>query len=448
MRKPVIFLAVVALLAAALIAPAGAQTKPRGFIRDAEIETTIRAYATPLFTAAGLDPQSVRVYLVNDDTLNAFVAGGMNLFINTGLLMRSESANQLIGVIAHETGHIAGGHLARTQEALENATAEMILAYVLGIGAAIATGDSGAGAAVITGGQTIAQRSLLQYSRTQESAADQAALSYLDRTGQSARGLLEFLEVLGDQELLLSSQQDPYLRTHPLSSDRVDTVRNYVSGSPYADSAEPPDFIAAHARMRAKLVGFLRPLGRVLQQYPESDGSLEGRYARAIAYYRAADLKRALPMVDGLIAERPDDPFFQELKGQILFENGRAREALPYYEAAVRLQPDAPLLRQGLAQVQLESGDPELNRAALGQLDEVVRIEPHNAGAWRLLSIAYGRDGQIGMTALALAESAGARGDSKEARQQADRALKLLPENSPAWLRAQDIFNAASRDDS
>ncbi|MEX0697472.1 MAG: M48 family metalloprotease [Dongiaceae bacterium] len=447
MRKLIAALAIVALLAAAPIAPADAQAKPRGFIRDAEIETTIRAYATPLFAAAGLDPQSVRVYLVNDDTLNAFVAGGMNLFIYTGLLMRSESANQLIGVIAHETGHIAGGHLARTQEALENATAESILAFVLGIGAAIATGDSGAGAAVIAGGQSIAQRSLLQYSRTQESAADQAALSYLDRTAQSARGMLEFLEVLGGQELLLSNQQDPYLRTHPLSRDRVDTVRNYVSGSPYADAVEPPEFVVAHARMRAKLVGFLRPLGRVLQQYPESDNSLEGRYARAIAYYRAADLKRALPMVDGLISERPDDPFFHELKGQILFENGRAREALPYYEAAVRLQPDAPLLRQGLAQVQLESGDPELNRAALAQLDEVVRIEPHNAGAWRLLSIAYGRDGQLGMTALALAESAGARGDTKEARQQADRALKLLPENSPAWLRAQDIFNAASRDD-
>jgi len=434
-------------LAAAPIAPADAQTKPLGFIRDAEIETTIRAYATPLFAAAGLDPQSVRVYLVNDDTLNAFVAGGMNLFIYTGLLMRSESANQLIGVIAHETGHIAGGHLARTQEALEHATAESILAFVLGIGAAIATGDSGAGAAVIAGGQSIAQRSLLQYSRTQESAADQAALSYLDRTAQSARGILEFLEFLGDQELLLSNQQDPYLRTHPLSRDRVDTVRNHVAGSPYADAPEPPDFVVAHARMRAKLVGFLRPLGRVLQQYPESDNSLEGRYARAIAYYRAPDLKRALPLIDGLIAERPDDPFFQELKGQILFENGRALEALPYYEAAVRLQPHAPLLRQGLAQVQLESGDPGLNRAALGQLDEVVRIEPDNAGAWRLLSIAYGRDGQLGMTALALAESASARGNAKEARLQADRALKLLPENSPAWLRAQDIFNAASRDE-
>ena len=447
MRKLIVSLVIAALLAAAPIAPAGAQNKPLGFIRDAEIETTIRAYATPLFTAAGLDPQSVHVYLVNDDTLNAFVAGGMNLFINTGLLMRSENANQLIGVIAHETGHIAGGHLARTQDALEDATAEMILAYVLGLGAAIATGNSGAGAAVIAGGQSIAQRSLLQYSRTQESAADQAALSYLDRTAQSARGMLEFLEVLGDQELLLSNQQDPYLRTHPLSNDRIDTVRNFVAGSRYADAAEPSEFVVAHARMRAKLVGFLRPLGRVLQQYPESDGSLEGRYARAIAYYRAADLKRALPMVDGLISERPDDPFFQELKGQILFENGRAREALPYYEAAVRLQPDAPLLRQGLAQVQLESGDPELNRAALAQLDEVVRIEPHNAAAWRLLSIAYGRDGQLGMTALALAESAGARGNSKEARQQADRALKLLPESSPAWLRAQDIFNAASRDE-
>jgi predicted Zn-dependent protease len=432
-------------LALALLAPTTATAQQISLIRDAEIEATIRSYATPLFTAAGIEPEAVRVHIVNDDTLNAFVAGGMNLFLNTGLLMRSESANQVIGVIAHETGHIAGGHLARTQEALRAATAEAIIAYVLGIGAAIATGDGAAGAAVIGGGQSMAQRSLLKYTRTQESAADHAAVSYLDATGQSSRGMLEFFEILGTQDLLLSGNQDPYLRTHPLTSERVEFVRRHLATSQYTDVPSSPEFVQSHARMRAKLIGFLEPLGRVLQHYPKSDDSLEARYARAIAFYRDARLNEALPLIDGLIAEYPQDPYFQELKGQILYENGRTAEALPYYKAAVALQPHSPMLRLGLARVQLDLEDPAFIKSAIGNLEEVVRAEPRNPGAWRFLSVGYGRDGQLSMAALALAEAALSRGDKSEAQAQADRALRQLPEGSSAWIRAQDILDQASR---
>lgn len=417
-----------------------------GLVRDAEVEGIIRAYATPLFQAAGLDAESVRIYLVSDDSLNAFVAGGMNLFINTGLLMRAESANQIIGVIAHETGHIAGGHLARTQEALKNASTEAIIAFVLGM-AVVVAGQGDAGTAIIGGGTAMAQADLLKYSRTQESAADHAGVSYLDATGQSSRGMLEFFEILEGQELLLTGRQDPYLRTHPLTAERIDFVRQHVENSPFSEAEDPPEFRIKFERMRAKLVGFLRPLNRVLQDYPESDTSLAARYARAIAYYRAGDLDRSMQLLDQLLAEHPDDPFFHELKGQILMEHGRGREAIPYYETAVRLAPHEPLLRLALAQTQLDTEDPDLNRSALRHLEEVTRIEQRNASAWRLLSIAYGRDGQIPMAALALAEAALARGNKDEARAQADRALQQLPEGSPAWLRAQDIFAAASRRD-
>lgn len=434
--------AVMFALTAAL--PATAQNRGPGLVRDAEVEGIIRAYATPLFQAAGIDAASVRIYLVNDDSLNAFVAGGMNLFINTGLLMRAESANQIIGVIAHETGHIAGGHLARTQEALKNASTEAILAFVLGM-AVVVAGQGEAGTAIIGGGTAVAQADLLKYSRTQESAADHAGVSYLDATGQSSRGMLEFFEILEGQELLLSGRQDPYLRTHPLTSERVDFVRQHVGSSPFSQADEPPEFRDGFARMRAKLIGFLRPLNRVLQDYPEDDGSLASRYARAIAHYRAGDLGRSMQLLDQLIAENPDDPFFQELKGQILMEHGRGREAIPYYEAAVRLTPHEPLLRLALAQTQLDTEDPALNKDALRNLEEVTRIEQRNGSAWRLLSIAYGRDGQIPMAALSLAEAALARGDKGQARSQADRALKQLPEGSPAWLRAQDILAAASK---
>jgi predicted Zn-dependent protease len=444
-------LVIAALTAFGLFAsPAGAVT----FIRDAEMEATIAGYVTPLFEVAGLDPSAVHVYLIKDDAINAFVAGGMNIFIYTGLLMKTERPAQLIGVIAHETGHIAGGHLARAQEALREATIEAIVACVLGVGAAAASGNS-AGVGGCALGSHIGQQAMLSFTRTQESAADQAGLSFLDATHQSARGIFEFLTLLAKQEVLLGAQQDPYLRTHPLTQDRIDAVRDHVEHSPYSDVPDKPEFVAEFKRMRAKLFGFLQP-ARALQEYPETDESLEARYARAIAYCCAEQrlpgkLAQAQALIDGLIAEHPDDPYFQELKGQMLFENGRVREAVPYYAAAAKGVPGSALLQLELAQVQIESEDPSLNKKAIAELELAVRAEPKNPDAWHFLSIAYGRDGQLAMMALALAEQAAtsSRKEAKrEAKQQAQRAMQGLPVGSPAWLRAQDIYNASSRDDS
>ena len=446
----------IAVLSAALLLalvpenPGLAQSKSLRLIRDAEVERIIRAYATPLFQAAGLSPSAIDVYLVNDSALNAFVVPGLDMFIHTGLLMRAESPLQVIGVIAHETGHLAAGHTATRGESLRRARRSVLASYVLGLAAAIASGRPELGQAVISGGQDIALKGLLSYTRGQESAADQAAVRLLKGTGQSPRGLLEFLRILGDQEVLLSSNQDPYLRSHPLTQDRISFLREQVRLSRYGEAQANPSFMALHARLRAKLIGFLEPRNRVLQRYPPEDRSLPARYARAIARYRGSDLEAALSQIGALIAEHPDDPYFHELKGQMLFENGRIAEALPAYETAVGLLPEAPQLRLGLAQVQLEANDPklngpELNAQALGHLTEVLRHEPGNAFAWRLTAIAHGRNGDVGMTALALAESALARGQGEEARQQAARAQKILAENSTGWLRASDIEQAALR---
>lgn len=444
LRSRIISLALSISLMAGWTLTAAAQEGRVRLLRDAEIEHIIRVYATPLFNAAGLDPAAISVYLIDDNRLNAFVAGGMNIFINSGLLMRSRDPLEVMGVIAHETGHIAGGHLARTQEALRTASIEAILAAVLGAAAAV-VGGGDVGAAVITGGTSIAQRSLLQYTRTQEAAADQAGVSYLERAGYSSRGLLNFMGVLAGDEALLPENQDPYLRTHPLTRERVDSLRHFVENSRHSDNPAPPELLALHGRMVGKLVGYLEPLGHVLRRYPESDQSLEARYARAIAYYRASDLKKALPLLDQLQAEYPEDAYFHELRGQILFENGRIAEAVGSYQRAVDLDPTEPLLRLGLAQTQLETERADLVRPALAHLEDVVRREPRNSFAWRLLAVAYGRTDQIGMTALALSESALARGNTTEAKAQADRALRILPENSPAWIRAQDIKRAAKR---
>jgi predicted Zn-dependent protease len=445
LRKPPIPLFCVLLLLFGPLLPQRAAAEPLQLIRDAEIENTIRIYATPLFQAAGLSPQGIRLYLVKDRALNAFVAGGLNMFINTGLLIETEEPSEVIGVIAHETGHIAGGHLARSGAALDQTYATLIATYLLGLGAALATGEAGLGAAVISGGQDIALRGLLQYTRTQETSADQAAVNLLRATEQSPEGLMNFMESLSGQEVLLTNNQDPYLRTHPLTQDRIDFLRQAMRESPYANKPVDPELIRLHNRMRAKLIGFLEPMNQVLRQYPLSDTSLPARYARAIAYYRVPDIDKALAEIDALLAEQPDDPYFHELKGQMLLEHGRVVEAVPEYQSAVLSLPDSSQIRQALARAQIALDSREMDRAALENLTVTLSQEPNNAGAWRLSAIAYGRLGDQAMTALSLAESALARGKYVEARDRADHAAGLLTENTASWLRAQDLKNEAER---
>ena len=436
-----------ALILIALCLPAvpAAAEEPISMIRDAEVENTIRAYATPLFAAAGLDAQAVRVHLIKDSRLNAFVAGGLNLFLNTGLLIKAESANQVIGVIAHESGHLMGGHLARMDEALKNATTEAILAMVLGAATAAASGRGDIGGAIMMGGGDVATRGLLAYSRVQEASADQGGLLLLDRTQQSARGFLGFMEILQNEELLSALHQDPYLRTHPLTRDRVDVIRTHVETSPWSNVPPSADLEERHARMRAKLFAFLETPGRTFARFKESDTSLPARYARAIAYYRLPDMARALPAVDALIAERPLDPYFRELKGQMLFENGKAGEALEPYREAVRLLPANPLERIALGQVEVELEDPALLPDAIKNLDEGVSRETDNSFGWHLLGIAYGRSGDEGMSSYALAQEALLTGRVADLVYHAGRAERLLPRGSPAWLRIQDMKREADQ---
>ncbi len=387
----------------------------------------------------------MRIFLVNDDSLNAFVTTGNRMFINTGLLVKADSPLAVIGVIAHETGHMAGGHVAIRGKSIENAQSTIIASYLLGIGAALATGRGEAANAIISGGQDIALKGFLGYSRSQESSADQAGIRLLEATKQSPQGLLDFMSVLRGQEVLLATSQDPYLRTHPLTLERISFLENEVSKSPYKDTPASEELVRLHERMRAKLIGFLQPISRVFQSYPEDDNSLESRYARSIAHYREAELDAALPLIDGLIAENPNDPYFYELKGQMLYENARGIEALPAFEKATELRPNSPQLHFALAQAQIEANQPDLDQKALENLTYTLQHEPNNSSAWRLSAIAYGRSGDTGMTALSLSEAALARGRARESLQHARRAVKILPEGSPSSLRAQDIEGLAAR---
>ncbi|MEM7442704.1 MAG: M48 family metalloprotease [Pseudomonadota bacterium] len=443
MRAFIRILLVLGFVAGGTVSEAMAQGRI-SFIRDAEIETIIRQMARPIFQAAGLNPSAVDIYLVNDRDLNAFVAGGQNMFLNTGLIARTESPGELLGVIAHEAGHIAGGHLARGQEQIERARQLAILTTLLGAAAA-AAGGADIGAATAAGGQASALSSMLSYSRTMESAADQAAMRYLDQAGYSSEGMLSFLETLQDQDLLPSSRQTEYLRTHPLTFDRIEAVRNHVGRSPRTGLEFSPQVWDQFERVRAKLIGFQQPQ-LALQMYPASASGIAPRYGRAIALYRLGQLNQATSVMNQLIAAEPSNPYFQELMGQILFENGRLQEARPFYERADQLLPGEPLIQVALARILIsEGGQANLQEAVDMLTTAVQRPGGRSPFAFRLLATAYGRMDNMGMTALSLAEEALALGDAQTANRQAARALQLLPNGAPGYLRALDVQREAQR---
>lgn len=424
----------------ALFATPQAQAQNRGMtlLRDQEIENTLRTYGRPIFEQAGLSPETVRFILVQDDRLNAFVAGGQNIFVNTGLILETETPDELVGVLAHETGHIAAGHLFRTREAAEDASLQALLAQIIGIAAAIGTRSGDAAMATVAAGSTFAQQSILRHSRVQESAADQAGLRYLQDAQLPVEGFAKFMEKLSSQELLPESQQSEYVRTHPLTRDRIDFLQNAIAQQRRAGTA-PAEWTELHSRMKAKLNGFIFPERAVR----DTGTSVAARYGRAIALYRRAQTKDALALLDTLIGEEPKNPWFHELKGQILFEGGRIEEAIPPYARAVEYAPDSGLIRTAYAHALLEAKENKTARtqAAVKELQRAQRSEPQSAMIHRLLATAYGRMGQEGMSRLHLAEQAALRGQADAARREATLAQKNLPEKSAAWLRAQDILD-------
>jgi predicted Zn-dependent protease len=441
--KRIVILSCLALMALTSLRAASAQQGQRlNLIRDAEIENTIRTFVTPIWKVAGLHPEAVEIYIVQDNSLNAFVAGGQRIFINTGLLMKTERPNQLIGVLAHETGHIAGGHLARAQEELRNLSTMQILEAILGggamIGGATSGGAGGPGPTGAGSAPTGSLASFLRYSQTQESSADQAGINFLERTGQSPKGAVEFMRILQQQERMSMNMPSPYLRTHPLTQDRIATYEEAVARSPYANTPDSPRFLEMHGRMVAKLYGFISPQA-ALQHWSEADRSVTARYARAIALYRTGNLGSAMFAIDGLLRDYPNDPYFHELRGQALFETGHPVESVVSYRKAVQILPGSSLMKIDFARSLIETNNPDNDREAIRNLEMAAQGESDNFDLWRLEAAVYSRQNNVGMTSLARAEMAILRGQRAEAQAHAAAAERQLPAGTPAWQRAQDI---------
>ena len=415
--------------------PAHAQS----LIRDTEIEETLRGYTDPLLRAANLQSSSVDLFLVNDPSLNAFVTRGQNIFVHTGLILEAETPNQLKGVLAHEAAHIAAGHLARRDQSNRSAYGSMLIAAGLGL-AAILAGEGQAGAAILAGSTQFGTLDVLAHSRINEASADQAAAKYLEITGQSGVGLVQFFEKFRYQEVLSNARRYPYFRGHPLSSDRIDKLREITSESQFAKVEDTDEEAFALIMAKAKLIGFIDAPQTVFSKYPESDTSKPARYARSVAYYRAADLKNAIKTIDSLIAEEPENLYYYELKGQILYESGKGAQAIEPMQEAVRLKPSAALLEIALAQALIEGDTEEQIAESVTLLKSALQKENTNGFAWYLLSQSYDRQGEPALARYAIAEQSFAMGNFQRASSFAQRAQEGLAPYRAQSRRASDII--------
>jgi predicted Zn-dependent protease len=427
-----------------------------GLIRDAETEALIREYAKPIFTAAGLGSQNIQIHIVNDPAFNAFVVDGQNMFMHAGTLMEAKTPNQVIGVIAHESGHITGGHLARLRSQVAKAKSAALMLQLLGLaamaGGAIAgapgVGQVGMGAAF--GGTDAAMRSVLAYRQTEESSADQAAVTFLNATKQSGRGMLETFDVLAEK-LRGIQGINPYLMSHPLPQQRIVQLKELVIASPYYENTDPPELQFRHDLVRAKLAGFLDKPEIAFNRYPQSDQTLPAVYARAIATYRQSGVQAAMPLLDQLIAAQPRWPYFYEVKGQFLFESGNGAAAIAPLRKAVELTPNEPLIRIMLAQALLGTNNASYLDEAISNLRTALSRERTSAMGYRQIASAYARKAELAkasgakrnymaQASLASAEAYFYEGRLSHAKQQAKRAKEGFIDGTPNWIRADDIL--------
>jgi predicted Zn-dependent protease len=429
------------LSALALSSLAAQPVAAQSILRDAETEAVLREMTRPLIIAAGLDPRNVEIIIVHDKEINAFVAGGQVVFINSGLITAADNANQVQGVVAHELGHMAGGHAVFADQGARGAYGIMLLSLLLGA-AAIAAGGGEAGAGILGAGQRAAEGKYLAFSRTQESTADAAGVKYLEAAHISGRGSIDFFKKLQNQEYRFyqsHSDEQSYNQTHPLTNDRIAFLSDQYPRSTAWNARTDLALEAKFQRIKAKLAGFVNDPDQTLRDYPESNHSLPAHYARAYAYHRGAYPEKAMAEVNALVAAAPHDPYFLELSGQILLESGKSKEALVPLREAVRITEAQPLITATFGHALVETEDRANYPEALRVLRAAVNRDRENPDAWYSLGVIYDRMGDVPRAALCTAESAQMERKWPIAVRNAQIAFAGLPKGSPDSLRAQDI---------
>ncbi|WP_091922400.1 M48 family metalloprotease [Phyllobacterium sp. CL33Tsu] len=442
----------IALTAGALVVAQGAvalaQSQSLPIVRDAEIEALVTDYATPIINAAGLGKRAIKVVLVNNSSFNAFV-DGRRIFINTGALLQAETPNEIIGVIAHETGHLAGGHQFKLREQLANAKTMAVVAGLLGVGAIVggaaagASGLSKAGAGIAMGAPEVAMRSLLNYQRTEEMAADRSAITYLAATQQSAKGMLTTFERFSNALSLTGTRMDPYRISHPLPRERIANLETLARASPYFDKKDSPALQQRHDLMRGKIAAYTGGGASVLQTFRKDPQNIGARYGDAIATYLNGSAQSALTKLDPLIKEQPKNPYFYEMRGEMLLKQNKVQDAANAFEKASSLDPrKSGLIRMNYGRALMLTGTPANLKIAVDELKTSIGRDRESPAGYAYLAQAYGQMGDMALSDLASANEKFYSGKIQDAQIFATRAQRGLKSGSPEWIQAQDIISA------
>lgn len=431
---------------------ATAEAKSMTEIRDEELETCIEEIAKPIFEAAGIPNKNIHIHLIKDKQVNAFVANGTNVFVYTGLLLKIEDIGQLGGVLAHETGHIKAGHLARISQKYSDAQQTTLASYILGIAGSLITGRPDVGIAVVLGTTSAAENSLYNYRQSEENSADQIAVDLLDKLQVSSKGLLEFMKIIQNNSIMSGMTTPTYRRTHPLTSDRIKFLENHVRNSPFSNNMFDRALNKRYLMAKAKLFAFIEDAEKTFSQYPTDDTSDEAHYARAIAFHKKYDIENTQKEIDALLEKHPNNPYFLELKGQTLFERGKMKEAITPYKKAAKNAPNSALILSGLSHLSIElsidrktseTEKEKLLKDSVTYLKRAIKIEKNNAFAWKLLSIAHGRLSDFDLSAYALAEYNLLTGRYQSAIKTAIKAKSMLKYGEVEWIRSEDIITYA-----
>jgi len=428
------------MLSMSAVRPAYAQQRDSGpsILRDTETERLFKDMARPLIVAAGLDPNSVSVVLLNDPEINAFVATGQTVYVQSGLLEATDNVNQLQGVVAHELGHVVAGDAIRSESGAKAATGISLLSLVLAA-AAIAVGAGDAGMGIMMAGQRAAEGQFMAFTRGQEATADASAVRFLSKAGVSGKGILDFFGKLQNQEYRLAIySKDSFDRDHPLNSERIQALGQTLKTDPAWAKPTDPQLEARFQRVKAKLMGYVDPKLAVTK-YPERDQSVPGHYARAYAYHLGGYPDKAQAEADALLATDPHDPYFLELKGQILLEDGKPADAIVPLREAVQRSNEAPMIAAMLGHALVATEDAKNFVEAKQILKVAVAKDNEDPFAWYQLGIIYDREGDVARAALATAERSNLENQPKMALASAQVALKGIPPGTPDYLRAQDI---------
>ncbi|WP_417689574.1 M48 family metalloprotease [Roseibium sp.] len=430
----------------AAVTQAEAQGRGLALVRDAEAEDLLKDYAAPIFKVAGIGNSPVEIILVNDKSFNAFVPDSRRMFINLGVLMEADTPSEVIGVIAHETGHIAGRHLVRLRSAAANAQIMSVIGMILGAGAMAAGAAAGSsdaaqgGAAAALGSGTLGQRTFLSYQRGEEAAADRAALKYLNATGQSAKGMLKTFERFAEQQVFSARFVDPYAVSHPMARDRYRSLADAAQKSKYFNTPDPAGLQRRHDMVKAKLIAFTSHPNAVARAFPRSDKSMPAQYARAIAAMKSR-ARGSVKLIDDLIRTEPNNPYFHELKGQALLESGNPKAAIAPFRQAVALRPNEGQFLIWLGYALVGSNNPAVLPEAESVLKKGLQRDPNSGVGYSQLAIAHARQGEQPEADLATAKGLMVAGDFGAAKRYAARAQKNLKRGTPAWLQADDIVS-------